>query len=101
MLMDVVGADEQALHDFTLGADRGDLAARVDELVGVVRQQAEVQPVLRELLLVEIALARPDRDVAGRLLRQPAASADRCGSGRQGQSSRSENQTARASPCRS
>ena len=38
------------------------------ELVGIVRQQVEVQAVLRELLLVEIALARADRDVARRLL---------------------------------
>jgi hypothetical protein len=70
VLMHVVGAREQAARDFTLGADRRHLAARVHELVGIVRQQAEVQPVAGELLLVEIAVAGANRDVARRLLRQ-------------------------------
>ncbi len=46
-----------------------DLAARIHELVGIVRQQIEVQPVLRELRLVEVALPGADRDVARRQLR--------------------------------
>ena len=39
-------------------------------LIGVVRQQVEVQPVLRELSLVEGPPARADRDVARGQLRR-------------------------------
>ena len=60
VLVHVVGADEQALDDLALRADRHHLAARIHELVGIVRQQVEVQPVLRELRLVEGALARAE-----------------------------------------
>ena len=45
VLVHVVGAGEQAVHDLALGADRRHLAARVHELVGIVRQQVEVQAV--------------------------------------------------------
>ena len=51
MLMHVVATDEKSLDDFALGADGEYLAARVDELVRIVRQQVEVQPEPRELLL--------------------------------------------------
>jgi hypothetical protein len=67
--VDVVGRQEQSLAELALGADRDDLAARIDELVGVVREQVEVQPVPGELLPVEVPLPGLDRDVARRELR--------------------------------
>ena len=70
VLVDIVGTEEQPLPDLPLGADRRRLAARVHQLVGVVRQQVEVQSVLGKLRLVEVALPRLDRDVARRKLRR-------------------------------
>ena len=58
VLVHVVGAGEEAVHDLTLRADRRDLAARIQELVGIVRQQIEVESVAGELRPVEIPLSR-------------------------------------------
>ena len=64
MLMHVVGPDEQSLPYFAFRADGYHLAAWVHQLVGVILEEVEVQAIPRELGLVEITPARPDRNVA-------------------------------------
>ena len=64
--MDVVGPKEESLKKLALGANRNHLAAGIHKLIGVVRNEVEVQTVLRELGLVEGPPASLDRDVAGR-----------------------------------
>src|SRR5262252_6811304 len=68
MLMHVVGSEEYPFCDLPLGPDGGHLAARIIELVRIVRQQIEVQSVTRKLCGVESSLARSDGDIAGRQL---------------------------------
>ena len=70
VLVHVVPTGEEALEHFPLGSDRDHLAARVCQLVGIVRQQVEIQAVGGELRLVKRAPARPDGDVARRQLRR-------------------------------
>ena len=68
VLVHVVGAQEEPARQLALGADREDLAARVAELVGVVREEVEVEPVAPELIPVEVRPAGLDHDVARRQL---------------------------------
>src|SRR5947207_2715889 len=67
--MNVVRAGDQASYQLVLRADGKDLAAWIHEAVRIIRQLAEIESELRKLLLVEVALARNDRDVARRQLR--------------------------------
>src|SRR5262245_33856750 len=70
VLMHVVRARDQPPHYLVLRADRNDLAPWIHKLIRIIRQLVEVQPKLRELGLVERALARDDRDVTRRKLRR-------------------------------
>ena len=68
--MDEISTDEQTARYFAFGAEGEDLAARVYELVGVVRQFAEIEAVARELRLIKRAAAGLNRNVARRQLRR-------------------------------
>ena len=65
MLVNVIGTDEQAFHDFSLGADREHLAARIYEFVRIVRQQIEIQSVSARTAPYK-SRARPARIVMSR-----------------------------------
>ena len=69
MLMHIVAAKEQSLGYLALCAEGKHLAAGIHQFVGIVRQQVEVQPVLRKLGNVEVPPAGPDGDVARGQLR--------------------------------
>src|SRR6185503_3908629 len=67
-LTHIVGAKEQSLRNLSFSANRKDLAARIHQLVRVVRQQVKVQSVTSELGAIEIAQTGANRDVASRQL---------------------------------
>src|SRR6185295_15611795 len=68
VLVHVVGPEEEPSEELPFRAHRDDLAARVDQLVRIVRQQIEIQSESRKLLAIKIAQAGADRDVASRQL---------------------------------
>ena len=66
MLMNIIGSEEEALEEFPLGADGYDLAARILELVRIVRQAIEVQSEPRKLRAIKIAQTSSNRNIASR-----------------------------------
>src|SRR5215210_164343 len=67
--MHVIAAEEHSLKKLPLHADRQHLTSRVHQLIGIVRQEIEVQSKPCKLLAVEVAPAGPDRYVTSGQLR--------------------------------
>ena len=59
MLMHIVAPEEQSPGYLALRAEGEHLAARIHQFVGIVRQQVEVQSILRKLCNVEVSSGQP------------------------------------------
>src|SRR6185369_4190473 len=68
VLVYVVGSEKESLEEFTFCAEGHDLAARIHQLVRIIRQQIEVQPKSRKLFAIKIGQAGADRDITSRKL---------------------------------